>query len=251
MFFSGQGPVYVGEYNEANGSIGALFNIGNLESFEIPGETTSITDTESQTGQRVVSARIDTQNRFNVRLNLKEPNKKNLAMILRSDLVTNAGTSVVDEVNSDTNLAAGDFLITKFQNISSVTVKDSAGSPATLANNTNYKISSTKFGRIELVDVGGFTQPFKVSYTYASREVIPAVNESGSKHFFVHMEGINTVDNSNFLVQLYKCRFNLPSAFALLNNEFGRFPLEGEVLRDEYRLSDANFGQFWRIVNPL
>lgn len=251
MFFSGQGPVFAGVYSEIDGRVGGFFDLGNMESFEIGGETTSITDTESKSGQRAIAARIDTENKFTISINLKEPNIRNIELMLRSSKVTNVGAAATDEINSSTGLVVGDFLTTKFQNISAVTVTDSAGTPATLTAGTHYEISSAAFGRIKLLNVTGHTQPYKVSYTYAARVIVPALNETGAQHFFLHMEGINTVDNTKFLAQMYKTRFSLPSAFAFLNDEFWRGPLEGELLQDTFRETDANYGKYWRIVNPL
>ena len=249
MFFSGQGPVFVAPVNNS-GVIGKMFDLGNLESFTFGFEPNVITDKESKSGNRLVAARIETELAAKISIVLKEPNIENIEAIYRAARVTNAGASVTDEINSQSGQVAGGFLITKFQNISAITVKDSAGSPATLSLGTHYEISSAAFGRIKLLDVTGFTQPFKVSYTYASRVVVPLFN-STQANYFVHMEGINTVDSTKFLAEFYKGRFSPPADFALLQDEFGRFTMEGELQIDSNRESDPNYYQFGRLVNPL
>jgi len=248
MFFSGQGPVFVAPVN-GSGVIGALFDIGNLESFQIGFEPNVITDKESKSGNRLVAARIETELTANMEIVLKEPNLKNLEAMFRSAKVANIGASVVDEVNTQAGLAVGDYIITKFQNISAVTVKDSAGSPLTLVLNTDYVIESLKFGRIRLLTTPG-AQPYKVSYTHAARTIVPLFNAPQAS-FFVHMEGINTVDSTNFLAQFYNIRLSPPTDFPLLNDEFGRYTLSGEVLIDPTREGDPNFGRFGRLSNPI
>lgn len=249
MFFSGQGPVFLAPV-DGSGVIGAMFDIGNLESFTFGFEPNVITDKESRSGNRLVAARIETELTANLEIVLKEPNLKNLEAMFRALKVSNTGASVVDEVNSQAGLAVGDFIITKFQNISAVTVKDSAGSPATLVAGTDYAIRSAKFGRIEILNLGTYVQPFKVSYTYASRVLVPLFNDA-QKSFFVHMEGINTVNSTNFLAQFYNIRVSPPTDFPLLNDEFGRYTLSGEVLVDPNREGDPNFGRFGRLANPI
>lgn len=249
MFFSGQGPVFAGAL-DGNGVIAGMFDLGNMESFKFGFEPNVITDKESKSGNRLVAARIETELNATLELVLKEPNLANIQAMFRAAKVTNTGAPVVDEINSQSGLAVGDYIITKFQNISAVTVKDSAGSPATLVNNTDYVIESAKFGRIRIVNLGAYVQPFKVSYTYATRTIIPLFNDA-QKNFFLHMEGINTVDSTNFLAQFYNTRFSPPTEFNLLQDEFGRYTLAGEVLVDPSREADPNFGKFGRFANPI
>jgi hypothetical protein len=250
MFFSGQGPVFAGAIDPTTGAIGAMFDLGNMESVKFGFEANVITDKESKSGNRLVAARLETELNSTFEIVMKEPNMKNIEMMLRAARVTNVGATVTDEINSQSGLVAGDYIITKFQNISSVSVKDSAGSPATLTVTTDYVVESTKFGRIRIVNPGSYTQPFKVSYTYASRVVIPLFNSS-QKDFFIHMEGINTVDSTNFLAEFYKTRFSPPSEFNLLQDEFGRYTISGEAQIDPIREPDTNYGRFGRLVNPL
>lgn len=250
MFFSGQGPVFFAAV-DGNGVPGSFFDIGNLESFNFGFEPNVITDRESKSGNRLVAARIETELTANVSITLKEPNVENLEVMFRAAKVSNAGSTVTDETNfKASGIAVNDVIVTKFQNISSVVVTDSAGSPATLTLGTHYEIQSAKFGRIRFLNVTGHTQPYKVSYTYAARIVTPLFNSS-QKDYFIHMEGINTVDSTAFLSQFYKARVSPPTEFNLLQDEFGRFTLEGELLIDPTRDADPNFKQFGRLVNPL
>lgn len=250
MFFSGQGPTFAAPIDVTTGKIGAMFDLGNLASVELALATTEITDKESKSGNRLVAARVETEVNTKFTIVLKEPVLANLELMVRGTRVSNTGAAVVDEINSQSNLAVGDFLITKFQNISAITVKDSAGSPATLVLNTDYSVESVKFGRLKILNLGTYVQPFKVSYTYANRVIVPFFNRLAS-NYFIHMEGINTIDSTNFLAQLYNTRVSPAEAFPLLNDEFGRYTLTGSSIIDPFRESDPNFGRFGRLVNPL
>lgn len=250
MFFSGQGPVFFAP-NDINGVLGSLLDIGNLESFNFGFEPNVITDKESKSGNRLVAARIETELTANVSITLKEPNVENLEIMFRAARVTNVGASVTNETNfKASGIAVGDIVVSKFQNISSLVVTDSAGSPATLTLGTHYEILSAKFGRVRFLNVTGHTQPYKFAYTYANRVITPLFNDV-QKDYFIHMEGINTVDSTNFLAQFYKARVSPPTEFNLLQDEFGRFTLEGELLIDPTRDLDANFRQFGRLANPI
>lgn len=250
MHFSFQGPIYIAEYNTLGKNLG-FRNVGNCEGFELKFASNRITDTESQTGLRSIVADLLTSNEMEVSLNLKEIQKENLALAFAGQTASITGASATDEIAHASGLIAGDIMKTNFDDVSSVVVKDSAGSPVTLTLGTHYNILDAEAGLIELINVGGFTQPFKISYTYSSQSRVTALSAT-DKFYSIFMKGINTVNNDDMTARLFKIRFSPAETIALLNNEFGRQQLNGKASKSgEGVFTGAGWDGYAYITNPL
>jgi hypothetical protein len=142
------------------------------------------------------------------------------------------------------------LLKTNYDDISSVVVKDSAGSPATLTLTTDYIVLDAEAGLIQLVNVGGYTQPFKVSYSYSAQKRITALS-STDKFWSLFMKGINTVNNDDMTARLFKLRFSPAETLALLQSEFGRLQLNGKASKSgEGVFTGADWEAAWADWQP-
>lgn len=242
--YSFQGIVLIGERG-TNGYPKGLDDIGNVPEFTIQTEVDQVDHYESRTGLRAKDAILYTQSGAMLSLTMDDFANKNLARILAGAVNTQSGSSVTGEIFSSTGVVAGQYLKTAYPDISSVTIKDSAGTPATLSINTHYIIADAKRGIIYIVNVGSFTQPFTIDYTYASSTRVDALVDL-TKEYTVALQGIDTAQaNAKCTVTIHKVKIRPGTELPLINNEFGQYQVEMDVLLDTARAnSTTNSGYF-------
>jgi hypothetical protein len=157
-----------------------------------------------------------------------------------------SGSTVTNEVFP--TVAVGDYVKTAKQDLSSIVIKDSAGSPATLVLDTDYQITSAKHGTVKFLSLGSYTQPFKINYTYATTTNVNMFT-AGFTDRWVKFDGLNTVDsNKPCLIELYKVNFDPVAQLDLINDDIMKFELSGGALYDSTKEGDATLGQFGRLV---
>lgn len=245
-YFSGQGKVYVAE-RDSNGNAKAFRFIGNVPALNVSLSLDKLEHKEATSGQRLKDLEIIREKNAEFNCTLEEFTIKNLAMAFYGIDAAITGSTVTAEVMPSA-LVAGDIVRTRYGDISSVVVKDSAGSPATLVAGTDYRINSAKHGSIEILNVGSYVQPFKVDYAYAAQSNLPLFT-GAAKERWVRFEGLNTADSDRpLLVELYKVKIDPATDFALINDELAQFELGGAVLDDPTKSADAVLGRFGRIV---
>jgi len=247
MLFSGQGKLYVGA-RQSNGNPGAFRYVGNVRDLTFALATTTLEHKESVSGQRLTDYRLITEKKTTVNGVLEDFQIDNLALALYGTKATQAGSSVTGEAFVSP-VAVGDYVRTKYPEISAVVVKDSAGLPATLVLNTDYEITSAKHGTVKFLALGAYVQPFKIDYTYGSHDHVPMFNAAPPERW-LKFDGLNTADsNKEVLVEFYRVLLDPLSEMALINDDFAGLPLAGSALYDETKLSDAYLGQFGRFVH--
>lgn len=85
-----------------------------------------------------------------------------------------------------------------------------------------------------------------VSYTYGGYTKVDAFMSAAAPERWLRFEGINTVDNSKVIVDLFKAQFDPLTGYALLNEELGSVTMRGSLLADSTRLTGS---KFFRQVN--
>jgi hypothetical protein len=248
-YFSFQGKCYIGE-KRSDGHPKALYYVGNCPEVVLSFETTTIDHKESTSCSRLTDFQLETEQRVSLRVVIEELDSKNLQKALRSTLVSVSGSTVTNEqIGADSGMLANDFGRTKFADISSVTLTDSASPiPNTLVANTDYEVTSANDGIIKWLSVSGDTQPYLIDYTYASQSVYPFFN-TAQLAYYVVFDLCNTAEsNASYRIELYKVQLQPTNEFAIINDELGRFELEGAALYDDDLGADANFGNFGRLT---
>ena len=249
-FFSGQGKVFAGT-RDVNGNAQAFRYLGNCAALSVSLETDVLEHKESTSGQRLTDLRLIRQKTAQFSAQLEEFEPKNLALAMYGADSTIAAGSFVDPGTPDTlpsGIVAQDFVRLRRQDISSLSIKDSAGSPATLTLNTHYRIESAKHGSIQFLNVGTFVQPFKAFYTFAAATNVNMLTGALPERWF-RFEGLNTADgNKPVLVELYRVALNPLRELGLISDELLQMELSGNGLYDATKAADAELGQFGRIV---
>lgn len=247
MNLSGQGTLYIGT-RQANGNPGAFRDVAVVSDFKFNLATSTIEHKETKTGQRLTDNRLQTGKSASLSAVLDDINIDNLALALYGTKASQTGASVTNEAFVNP-VAVGDFVRTKYPDISTVVVKDSAGTPATLVLGTHYEITSAKHGTIKFLNLAAYTQPFKVDYAYATHAHTPMFNTAAPERW-LKFDGINTADaDKKILVEFYRVLLDPLSELALIQDDFGRLPLAGAALYDDTKVADAYLGQFGRFVH--
>lgn len=245
MYFSGQGKMYVAT-QDVNGNPGPFRWVGNVPELEWGGETDVFEHKESYTGQRATDLRYDTEKRLTFRALIEEVNQNNLILATHGTALNVAGGSVTNETFP--TVAVGDIVRLEGQNISALTIEDSAVGPATLVEGTNYRINSAAHGSIEILDLGSLTQPFIADYTAGTATGVTMLTGSRPE-VWVRFEGLNTVPSGDpVLVEFYRVSTDLLAQMAMIGDELMQMDLNGSVLADSAKESDATLGAFGRLL---
>jgi len=247
IYLRGQGKVYAVERN-ASGNMATQKWLGNVPELKISLETETKDHVESYTGNSVQDATLTTRTKASMTAKLENFDLDTLALGLYGTKATITGASVTGEVLPSA-LVVGDQVVTANPKVSAVVVKDSAGAPATLTLNTHYKIVDADFGRIEILSIGTFVQPFKIDYTYAGR-IQTGVFTTTAPTKWMRFEGLNMANSGKkVIVDLYKVTLRPLSELSMITEDFGSYDLVGSVLLDDTKSAQDALGQFGRMLD--
>ncbi|MXS85293.1 hypothetical protein ABO04_05005 [Nitrosomonas sp. HPC101] len=246
MVIVGQGPIYIGDYDQTTYKVKNEVAIGcgnRVLSLSLTRETSEIK--ESCSGSRLTLMEYETSKEGTIRLEMQEFDENMLAMALYGTAATVSGSAVTGETMP--TMAVNGFYHTKYPDISAVTIKDSDNvTPATLVLNTDYEISHAKYGRIKILDLAAYTQPFKIDYTYAGHENIKPFSISNAIKA-IRFDGISTADNTRVRVLLPRIAFSPTDEFNFLGEEATTLAIEGKLLMANTPTADPVLGQFGNI----
>lgn len=243
--FSFQGKVWAGS-RTVTGKLSRPFWAGNVSAMNLKLSTDADNKTESFSGNRLQYGRLQKGTTAQLDMTFDEWLAKNIALAIWASEIELAPDTVTGEP-LESGLVAGDFVKLDGQFVSSVVLTDSAGTPATLALGTDYRIESPNAGLIELLNVTGKTQPFKAAYATQAATAYTMFTSAPPERYIL-LDGINTETQEPVLVTLYRCKFDPVSDLALINDSYGNFQLTGSVLYDPLNAGDPELGGFGRIV---
>ena len=249
--FIGRGIVDAAPVNATTGNIsGAYVDLGEVENFAPGTDIQTIEKRTSRDSSNALIARIETQINSKLTLALNEPSTDNLVYILRGDQYSQAASPITNESVVVTGLVANDVIYTKHPIGTWTSLKDSAGSPATLVKDTDYTVDDLDYGKITLLNVSGFTQPFKFNYTPQAYTGVRALM-TDPLYYRIRIDGINLVDSTKFIAEYYKVRLSPATEFPLIGQDFAQYTLEGAALADSTKTSDSVLGTYGRFIQGL
>jgi hypothetical protein len=245
-YASFQGRVYLGK-RDINGLPIEVRSPGNVADLKLALKTEVLEHFESQSGQRSLDHRMIKSKSATINLTIEEFTQENLALALYGTHVATASGTVTDEPVGGATPIIGDRFFLAHPKVSTLVVKDSAATPATLTVGTHYT-ADVDFGALQFLDVTGFTAPFKASYAFGDVSEVGIFTQPLPERY-LRLEGLNTAQgNAKVLVELYRVAFDPLKELALISTEYNKFELEGSLLADPSKPFDAVLGQFGRIV---
>lgn len=242
-----QGDVYVAT-RDALGNALAFRPLGDVPSIEIALATETVDHFESQSGNRLQDGRLQLGKTAGITLQFGHWTRKNLALgLYGSDAVIAPGSVSAEQLPAD--LVVGDVFKLRQQQISSLVLTDSAGTPANLVEGVDYEIVSAAHGTGRILNLGAYIQPFLADYEYQGGTKI-ALFDSAPPELFLKVDGKNTAEAfAPILAELYRVVFDPIGSMQLIHNEgYGQLEMTGSVLYDASKAADAELGQFGRVV---
>lgn len=134
-------------------------------------------------------------------------------------------------------------------NLSAFTsIVDSAGSPATLVNGTDYE-ADEKAGTVKFLNVAGYTQPFKLNGTEAAGTGVGMLM-ARTQEKWLRVKAIDIASGTDAVrvIDIYRMQIDPFASLNLINdgNEPNKYEFGGQALLDTTKSSSATFGQFGR-----
>jgi hypothetical protein len=251
LVFTGQGPIFMGDYDATNGQAAQGY-LTNLKRIGCGNRTLKISMTrekgkipESCSGQALTLKTWTKRQEAMVTLEMVQFSRDELAIGLYGTSASVAGSTVTGETFP--TVAVGNYVHTKYPGVSSVVVKDSAGTPATLVADTDYKVDSAAHGRIQILDLGAYTQPFKADYAYAAHGRVTAFTGAATRKGIV-FDGVNVAEgNAPVRVIVPLIDFDPTKDFNWLSQDEVTLTLEGEILYADALSADSAWGPFFKV----
>jgi hypothetical protein len=205
---------------------------------------------ESYSGQRRTSATLNTGTEVSGTITFHTGSPENFAISLGGDVIDIASGSVTGEA-FPTDLVAGELIALDHADISSLVINDSAGTPATLTEGTDYSIESAAGGMVKILDPASYTQPFTADYDYAARKDIVMSSQRSVVRYLVAIAE-NTVDGAedNARLDLYRVKFNNVNELDLTATSLSGLEVPFTLLNDSNNESDSELGGYGRWIMP-
>jgi hypothetical protein len=257
-YYSGQGSFLIGDriFRAGNpiAQCGGLTALGNVSALSIDIETTKFEHKESESGNRAVDLSIIQEKKGTFTMTLENVNGFNLALALWGNTGSVAVTPVVDYV------VKVDVMDVPYPlpvpNIASIqNVDDGVGAGTAYTEESAPGVGDNDYG-IDLINgtitffTGGtvvVTDEVYIDYTpAASTTVVEAFTET-SQERWLRFNGLNTVSDSNVVVDAFKASFDPMTGYGLINEEIAQLELTGNLLLDDTQPSnDGTTSQFFR-----
>jgi hypothetical protein len=239
-YYSGQGVVLIGP-RDTLGKPAGLTAIGNVSDLKITVATTVIEHKESQTGQRGIDLRLQTETKANLSCTMERFDSANLGRALRGTATKETGATVTAEAITFPGISTISPL--QHAKVSAVTVHDGG---TALVLGTDYLLN-TEAGSIEWLSstatlaMTAGTTALTVDYTYATQYLIDALTQPLTE-YWMRFEGLNTADGNNpVIVDIFKFSVDPLKELALISDTIQQFVLDGTVLADPLQTTGSKY----------
>lgn len=249
-YYSGQGSLYAGARTATGGPAG-LLPLGNIPELTLNIETTKFEHKESESGNRLIDLTLVQEKKGTIEFTLENLNIENMALGLwGTSAVVAGGTESADAFTIPGTATAGMRFPLKHPGVTN-TVTDSGGAPGPLVQGTDFTLDAAN-GTIELTAAGvtkiaGSDYSFSGGYDYDGYDKVDAFTEVSAPERYLRFEGLNTVDNTRVLIDVFKAQFDPLTGYGLINEEVGSVSMVGNLLADS--LQPQGQSQFFRQVN--
>lgn len=243
MLWDGQGPVFLGKYDTANGSpdMGYLVNV-----YQVGCGTSALTTTpsietenvqETCTGARATLTSRISSRELTVGMTMYQFDSRTLAAAFYGNAAEVTAGTVTDEPVT-ANVEPGEFIFLRYPNVSSVVLTDDQDAP--LVENTHYVVEDAATGRIRLVALpAGATAVATADYAYA-KHVRFGIFSTGMVERGLIFCGINSAGQRGRLT-IPKINFTMNGDYSWIGDDNAELQLEGSTLFASELEHDASF----------
>ena len=243
-YYSGQGSLYSAKRDAATGKPLGFLPIGNVPSLSLDIEISKFEHKESESGNRSLDLTIVQEKKGKFTFSMESVPAENLAIGLygTSAKVVSGTVSTPEIVKVPKDAVAGMRFPLAHPKVSTVVVKDAAGT-TTYVLNDDYTVDPDT-GCIILVAGGeiltdaaaavGATIDLQLTYSYGAYTNLEAFTQSVSPERYLRFEGLNTVDGSRVIVDMYRAQFEPLTGYQLINEEIAAVEMKGSLLSDPF-----------------
>lgn len=230
---------------------------GAHKGFDWLGDATDISANQSQekesfmesfTGKNLTEHEWALDTGVEVNFTMNNLSAKNLVIAVAGSLTSNiAGTVTSESLNNGVFLEAGkNYPLSKQGKVSNVVAVDSAGSPVTLVQGTNYQLDAD-FAEIKLLDIASLTTPILVDYDYEAFDQIAMLDSDlVIRRVRFKLKNI-AIPGKRSIVEYYRMQINIAETIDLLKKERIAIPMKMKALADFSQWDGSNlntaFGQ--------
>ena len=250
LYYSGQGSLYIAERDTATGKPKGFVAVGNVPELTLDIEVDTYEHKESESGSRLLDLTIIKQKKGKFKFKLENLSLDNMAIGLYGSVAQVAGGTVAigsPETITIPRGTKGKRFALANPDISTVIVKDSAGTVTHVAG-TDYTLDA-KNGVIIIPESGSAIvtaaasadTSIKVTYTYAAYTNLDAFTSAAAPERFLRFEGLNTIDNSRVIIDLFRAQFDPMTGYSIINDELGSVDMSGYLLADAKILTGSKF----------
>lgn len=247
-FYYGKGRFSLAEIDALTGVRGQFRYVGDMSVLTPKFSTEQVKHIESNSGQNIEVASFDISKSVSVDSTFHNVNADNLAMMVRSTVTSTAGGTATAE-SLGAAVAVGDVVYLANPGVSDLVITDSTGTPLTLAEGTDYEVD-LNFGRVTILSIGSYVQPFKAAYTFASRKTV-GMFTAPQKYYAGRFEGLDLANgNAPVMVDFYKVTPGVLQELQLISsgNDVAGVPLTFTALGDQSKSATAGLGQFGSVT---
>lgn len=236
-YFSGQGVVLLSERDPVTGEPLGFVPVGNVSDLKITISTSNLEHKESQSGQRGVDLRLNTETNVGLSMTMENFESENLALVSRgkeTKLETGSGTKKI-------TVKKGFIYSLDHIKVSDVTITPTSGTALELGTDYELNEDAGSFSILTDSAIADDGVEVTVAYKYEDQFIVDALSV-GSKELFMRFEGLNTVEsNSPVIVEVFKFNTDPFNELALIGDDVQSFVLEGSVLSDPTRKKGSKY----------
>jgi hypothetical protein len=246
-YYSGQGSLLAAERNPLTGAPMGFRRVGNVPELTVDIEVTNFEHKESETGSRGLDLIINRERKGTFNFKIESITLENLAMGLMGDTASVAGATVADEPHI---VAAGHRMPLNHPKVSAVVVSTVEATPVVVPALNNYTLDAVNGVIIwdEVPDGIDHGDPYTVDYTYGTYVQVDAFTQSSANERFLRFEGLNTVDDSRVIVDIFRAQFDPLTGYGLINEELASVDMTGAILADPF-ITAGSGSRFFRQRN--
>lgn len=245
-YYSGQGSLYAAERDPTTGKAKGFVRVGNVPELTMDIEVTKFEHKESESGNRLVDLTLTKEKKGKFKFKLESLTLENLAMGLYGEAATVAGATVAVENVDIFTLPAGKRFALAHPDVTGVVVENAAET-VTYVLNTDYSLDA-KNGMITPIAGGAIAIAaaasdivLHVAYTYAAYTNMEAFTSAVSPQRWLRFEGLNTVDGTRVIIDMYKAQFDPLTNYGLIVEDIASIDMSGDLLADSLVVSGSQF----------
>lgn len=247
-FYYGKGELSIAVRDPVTKVLGAWRYVGDVSALSVKPTVQMVQHKESHTGQNALVRNFPSETAVMVDFTLAEFRPDNLALALYGKSVATVTGTVTAEAMPDA-LVVGDVVRTAHPGVSALVITDAAATPVTLVEGVDYDVNLT-FGRITILNIGSYTQPFSMAYSYA-KNTATGLFTAAQPDIALLYEGINNAENgAGVVVELYKVAPSPLTELMLITtgNDTATLAVSAGVLLDTTKAANGPLGQFGSIT---